>query len=430
LIFIYRFISVNTDITDNMNESQKSCVCYDADCPVCVRWAERCRALLQTRGFAVLPLQSPEIREVLQVPDGVLLAEMRVITNGGQVFGGADALVYLSNRLCKPLFWLSCLPGTKPLLRSAYRFIAHHRSCATGACRTTPRKSFHVENPADWLPIPILVVAAVAVGRQFPPWLYMWTLAFTLFAGCKWFCFRRDLAKVQTISLGKKLAFLFGWVGMNAGFLKPKRTEAPRTIEWIFAALKIALGAILLWVFTPRAIAINPLLAGWNGMTGVVLLLHFGLFQMLWLGWRAAGFNPEPLMRAPLLSRSVGEFWGNRWNTAFNALAARFLFHPLRRRIGIPLVTMLVFLVSGLVHDLILSVPARGGYGLPTLYFLLQGAVVLFERTAFARKLQLNRGFRGRLFTIGVVAGPAFWLFHPVFIQNAMLPFLRRLGAI
>jgi alginate O-acetyltransferase complex protein AlgI len=134
-------------------------------------------------------------------------------------------------------------------------------------------------------------------------------------------------------------------------------------------------------------------------------------------------------MRAPLLSHSLGEFWGRRWNTAFNHLVATFLFRPLNRKFGARAATMLVFLASGFVHDLVISIPARGGYGLPTLYFLLQGAGVLFEHTRLARRLRIDGGFRGWLFTVIIAGGPAFWLFHPPFIHNVILPFLKCLGA-
>jgi alginate O-acetyltransferase complex protein AlgI len=164
-------------------------------------------------------------------------------------------------------------------------------------------------------------------------------------------------------------------------------------------------------------------------MVGVVLLLHFGLFRLLALAWRAAGVHATPLMRAPLLSRSLGEFWGRRWNTAFHELTTAFVFNPLRRAVGVRAAILLAFLASGLLHDLLISVPARGGYGLPTLYFLLQGAGVLFERTKIARQLGLGRGIRGWLFMLLVTAGPAFWLFHPPFIHRVILPMLHAIGA-
>jgi len=419
---------VNTAITDTLNGGW---VCYDAECHLCVSSANRFRTLLAKHGFALLPLQSPAVRKTLQLPETELLAEMRVITREGLVFGGADALAYLSSVIFKPLFWLTRIPGAMPLLRRAYRYVARNRGCAGSTCQTRRPLLFRVGNPADWLPLLVLGITAAVFGKPLPAWLYMWTLAFALFLGCKWLCFRRALACGVDAGLGRKLGFLLGWVGMDASefFANANPANKPRVREFVIATLKIVLGASVLWIATPRALAIRPLLGGWTGMIGLVLLLHFGFFHLLSLAWRAAGVNAPSLMRAPLLSRSLGEFWGKRWNTAFNHLVANFLFRPLHRAFSARTATMFVFLASGLVHELVISVPARGGYGLPTLYFLLQGTGVLFEHTRLARLLGINGGLHGWLFTVVITAGPVFWLFHPPFIHNVILPFLKCLGA-
>ena len=99
---------MTTEITDNLN-TKRPWVCYDAECGLCVRWAKRFRARLEKHGFTLLPLQSADVRAVLQVPEKELLAEMRVITASGRVFGGADALAHISRVACKPVFWLTML---------------------------------------------------------------------------------------------------------------------------------------------------------------------------------------------------------------------------------------------------------------------------------------------------------------------------------
>jgi hypothetical protein len=104
-------------------------------------------------------------------------------------------------------------------------------------------------------------------------------------------------------------------------------------------------------------------------------------------------------------------------------------FKPLARRRGAAGAMLMVFVISGLIHDLVISLPARGGYGLPTAYFLIQAGGVMFERTTLAKRLGLGRGFRGWLFTVLIVAGPAFWLFHPAFVRNVALPMLHAIGA-
>jgi hypothetical protein len=164
-------------------------------------------------------------------------------------------------------------------------------------------------------------------------------------------------------------------------------------------------------------------------MLGVVLLLHFGLFHLLALGWQAAGVNAQPIMRAPLLATSLAQFWGRRWNMAFHALAHDLVFRPLVRRWGATCAGIGVFLISGLVHEAVISLPARGGYGLPTAYFGIQALGVLMERSTWGRRFGLGQGFRGWLFMLFCTAGPAFWLFHPIFIRNIILPMLRAIGA-
>jgi len=421
---------VNTEITDTVNKD-RPWVCYDADCALCLRWVNRCRHLFEKHGFALLPLQSPAVRAALPLAENELMAEMRVITPEGFVFGGADALAYLCSAICKPLFWLTHIPGVMPLLRRVYRYVARNRGCAGNTCQIDRRTFVEVGNPADWLPLLMLGVTAAVFGTRLPNWLYMWVLASALFIGCKWLCYRRSLARGVNAGLGRQLGFLLGWIGMDATafFTNAKLKPKPRAREFAFAFIKIAVGAALLWIATPPALTINPLLAGWTGMVGLILVLHFGFFHLLSLAWRAAGVNATPLMRAPLLARSLGDFWGKRWNTAFNHLVAEFLFRPLNRKFGARIATLFVFLVSGLVHELVISIPARGGYGLPTLYFLLQGAGVLFEHTRLARRLGIKNNIRGWLFTVAVTAGPVFWLFHPPFIHHVILPFLKCLGA-
>jgi alginate O-acetyltransferase complex protein AlgI len=164
-------------------------------------------------------------------------------------------------------------------------------------------------------------------------------------------------------------------------------------------------------------------------MAGIILSLHFGSFQLLALAWQRAGVPVQPLMRAPLLATSLGDLWGARWNTGFHTLAHEFLFRPLHRRIGRTRAVLAVFLISGLIHELVITLPAHGGYGLPTAYFFLQGLGLVLERSSLGTALALGKGIRGRAFTLLIAGAPAFWLFPPVFVRNVILPMLHALGA-
>jgi alginate O-acetyltransferase complex protein AlgI len=87
------------------------------------------------------------------------------------------------------------------------------------------------------------------------------------------------------------------------------------------------------------------------------------------------------------------------------------------------------FLFSGLVHELVISVPAAGGYGGPTLFFGLQAAGLLFERSGLGRSLGLGEGWRGWAFTMLLLVLPMYVLFHPPFMVKVVVPFMAMLGA-
>jgi Membrane bound O-acyl transferase family len=241
-----------------------------------------------------------------------------------------------------------------------------------------------------------------------PSWVVMWSLAIGIFAAAKfvtWWPAR------HTIGLG----YLLAWPGMNPRAFAPGRA-APAS-EWAAAALKLILGVTLLYGvarFVP-----NPLVQAWIGAIGLVLFLHFGLFHLLALAWRV-----DRVMNSPLKATSLADFWGRRWNVAFHELAVQLVYEPVRRRIGTTGALVATFLASGLVHELVISVPARGGYGLPTLYFVLQGLGVIGER-----RLRLRAGQAGRIRVLLIAGLPAVLLFHPWFMLGVLLPFMRAIGA-
>ena len=282
-----------------------------------------------------------------------------------------------------------------------------------------------------WLPLILLPATAIALRNLWPAWVFMWILSFAIFISLKWLTWWR--ANEQGTHAGwRSAAYLFAWPGMDADeFLNPGAHAArPSATAWFWATLETALGATTLWVVARSFPASQPLLRGWAGMAGLILLLHFGTFQIVALMWRAAGVNARPIMSAPLRATSLAEFWGKRWNLGFRQLGYELIFRPLRRSLGVELAGLLVFLVSGLIHDLVISVPARGGYGLPTGYFLLQGAGITVEHSRWGKRLGLAHGTRGWLFMAVFVAAPVFWLFHPWFVMRVILPFMQAIRAL
>jgi hypothetical protein len=203
----------------------------------------------------------------------------------------------------------------------------------------------------------------------------------------------------------------------------------PRLWEYSTAGAKTFFGGALLWLGVVLINANHPLLRGWAGMVGVIFLLHFGLFHLLSLAWRAGGVHAPPIMQSPGTACSLSRFWGGSWNAAFTDLVHDHFFKPLARRFGGRAALVASFLLSGALHELVISVPARGGYGLPTLYFALQAAGLLFERSRLGRRLGLGCGLKGWCFVALAAGAPASFLFHPIFVRNVILPMLHAIGA-
>jgi uncharacterized membrane protein len=307
----------------------------------------------------------------------------------------------------------------------------HGGTCAVvsaAAGNSANRQGFPITPILSLLVLPLV---ALAFRDSLAPWEFMWAMAFALYAGCKWLTFREAVRRGLKPGVLRSLAYLLAWPGMDAAdFLDAGKIPVkPRINEWIVSMAKVIFGATLLWEITRTEVGDYPMLAGWTGMIGAIFVLHFGLFHVLALVWRQAGVRATPLMDKPVLAHSLSEFWGRRWNTAFNELAFRFTFRPFTRLTGPTLALLLAFGLSGLIHELVISAPARGGYGLPTAYFLTQGLGVLAERSRLGRWLGFGHGLRGWLFTLFVTAGPAFWLFHPPFIKNVILPMFKAIGA-
>lgn len=284
-----------------------------------------------------------------------------------------------------------------------------------------------------WVPI-ILFPAAVLVltPETWPRWALMWLLAFAIFVGCKWLTWRRTPA--PEARWWQHAGYLFAWPGLDAGsFLSAERLQdkdQPSLREWCFAVSRLLVGAVLIWVVAGRISDNHEIFSGWVGMTGLILMLHFGAFHLLSCAWRSVGIDAQPLMKRPLTSTSLSEFWGRRWNTAFRDFTHRFLFRPLNRWFGPRWAIIVGFVFSGIVHDLVISAPAGGGYGGPTIFFGAQALGMFAERSSAGRAAGLSHGWRGWLFAMITLTLPAYGLFHPPFVRNIILPFMHALGAV
>jgi len=423
-------ISELTEITELAESATfRGWIFYDAACSSCRDLATRFEGSFAARGFHFEPLQHEWVQQRLNLTKDEALTEMRVLTRAGETFGGADAVIFLARQIwwAAPLAWLARVPWAHALLHRLYRWVAAHRTCAINAAPAPSAIS-----RTRWFPLAVLPLLALSTKFIVPAWGFMWLMAFALFFGCKWLTLGNAIRRESRCPF-RALAYLFAWPGMEAARFLSQELAPPQSRSAVLkstggATVRILLGLFLLFAVARHAA--EPLWAGWIGMMGMVLLLHFGFFDLLSAGWRALRVNAPPIMNSPLRSTSVGEFWSHRWNAAFNDLALRLVFRPAVRPLGIASATLLAFFASGLIHELVISLPARAGYGLPSAYFLAQGLGVLAERSSFGKWLGLRTGVRGWIFTMLVVAAPAFWLFHPPFVTRVILPFMQAIGAL
>src|SRR6185295_16430948 len=118
----------------------------------------------------------------------------------------------------------------------------------------------------------------------------------------------------------------------------------------------LILAARLAWTSAHSRLLATVLL-----LPGLSLLVHFGLCSLLAGTWRLLGVPCDALFRAPLVSTTLAEFWGRRWNLAFSEMTAIAVYRPLSPRVGRGAALFASFLVSGLLHEMAISLPVRAG---------------------------------------------------------------------
>lgn len=97
-------------------------------------WFTKCFAkILRHRHFELAPLQTEWVQAYPEMNITNPPKEMVVLTSSGEIYGGADAIVFLSQRIwwAWPVYLFSKLPGVMFLLRTGYQWVADHRKCGT-----------------------------------------------------------------------------------------------------------------------------------------------------------------------------------------------------------------------------------------------------------------------------------------------------------
>lgn len=112
-------------------------VLYDGQCRFCRSQIALLRRLDLGGGLRFTSLHDASVAcDFPKIPTADLMDRMHIVDRSGRVFGGAEAVRFLSRRL--PLLWPLAIPlhvpGTLPLWRRLYAWIAARRYGIAGRC--------------------------------------------------------------------------------------------------------------------------------------------------------------------------------------------------------------------------------------------------------------------------------------------------------
>lgn len=217
---------------------------------------------------------------------------------------------------------------------------------------------------------------------------------------------------MSPLGLGLYLSF---WPGMDPRPMERRNPEVSLPARWFIQGwITMVVGAVLLlslplWLKSP-----------WLALVAILTSVHLGYSDVLSALVRWAGFPVHRLFTNPLASRGLRDFWSLRWNRPFVEMN-RVLFLPILQKWMVGRKALLgAFVISGVLHELAISLPAGRGWGGPLLYFLLQALGMHLE----------SKGKRGRLWTWSWILLPLPLLFHSAFHQALILPLLDWLAGL
>lgn len=131
-------------LSDNELEStppREGWILYDGECGFCFRWVHFWKKVVGRRGFALRDLQSAAADGSLQISPENLLDDIRVLTRAGQLESGANAYLYVAQRIwwAWPFYAIFRLPGFNWVLWRGYRWFNRNRYRISRHCQLPER---------------------------------------------------------------------------------------------------------------------------------------------------------------------------------------------------------------------------------------------------------------------------------------------------
>lgn len=262
-------------------------------------------------------------------------------------------------------------------------------------------KSASIRRSAAWLLLISITIASHFILLENGAFMRMVGICCVLLGGMKGLVYAEWAGK-EKLSLRQYAVFSFLWFGMDPGTF---RFRNPR-LRW---KNDIAIGSLLTVIGLAGAWLVANL--GWKNIFIMFLPLslafHFGFLRILKGSLRASGFPVRTLFPNLLKTHGIADFWSRRWNIGYSQMMQRLIGRPIESIAGKSSGVMAVFITSGLLHEIAITLPVMSGFGLPTLYFTFQGLLTLIEQ-------KFNRPF-GKIPALISVILPLGWLFPSTF---------------
>lgn len=236
--------------------------------------------------------------------------------------------------------------------------------------------------------IPVMLVSLALPCALPTTWIYARTIAavFAVLLAVK--SHELDRQRVPDPGMLERLALFCFWLLVPPRCKRPEddltaaRIRALGRRRLLRAALKIPPATVLVLVHLHwPALHDSP----WLEAFWALWMSYFGVTAFVDVTSGLAmqtGLYVAEAFRVPPLARSPRDFWGQRWNLIVNDLAYRLVFLPLggvRRPLRS---TLMVFVLSGLVHEYFVAATLGrpSSYtGWMMIFFILHGCAVMLQ---------------------------------------------------
>jgi hypothetical protein len=165
----------------------------------------------------------------------------------------------------------------------------------------------------------------------------------------------------------------------------------PRIFRRFLLALGVCVCAYWLYWHCLRAFGLPPILLSYLGAIILWIVSEALGAAAIFLAIPWGSLLPLPHGASPPLAKSLSDFWGRRWNVWVSDWFRQIIFSPLQAHPVFAL--LLVFLVSGVLHEWVINVPlyivtGKNCLGSMIVYFLLQALGILLERRTRNRRVR------------------------------------------